>query len=287
MIWILLAVAIAVAAVIVARRLAQPETATEPDGSSDRGVPAPPSSFAARLFADDVSLTKGLPLSLSVETLGGVSTILIPRGTPLPTVRRETFSTAADNQRSIEVRVLVGDRTLAVNNVTVGKLSVVEIPPAPRGTPRFEVELAIDEQGTFRFSARDLATGKNQPVSSAGAPPNPLSRLDVGRMLDEARAEEAKGEYPIPATTPDDLDSVAVLTRNLRDLVASTHAALESGSAIPEVARRRCEEELKNAEQVLEANARPERATAKLNTIKADELEAAARSLGEAAKQCR
>ena len=153
--------------------------------------------------------------------------------------------------------------------------------------PKFEVELAIDEQGTFRFSAKDLASGKNQPVSSTRVLSNPLSQLRVGGMLDEAKAEEAKGEYGIPRTTPDDLDSVTVYTGKLRKLVESTRAALKSGSAIPEIARTQCEEQLRNAERVLEANALPERASAKLNTLKVDEIEAVLFSLGEAAKRCR
>jgi molecular chaperone DnaK len=288
MIWILLAAVIAIAAVMITWRLSQAEKTPASEVTSDSGaLPGKPSYLVVRLFADDVSLKKSLPLSLSVETFGGVSTMLIPRGTGLPTARRETFSTVTDNQPSIQVHVLVGDRTLAVDNVTVGKLSVDEIPPAPRGVPRFEVELAIDDHGIFRFSAKDLASGKSQPVSSAESLSNPLSQTSVGRMLDDAKAEEAKGEHGIPRTTPDNLDSVTVYTKRLRDLVESTRAALKRGSAIPETARKQCEEQLKSAERVLEANALPERASAKLNTLKVDEIEGVLRSLGEAAKRCR
>jgi hypothetical protein len=188
---------------IISCRPSQTETPPASHVSPDSGAPpGQPSSLAVRLFADDVSLKKGLPLSLSVETLGGVSTMLIPRGTGLPAVRREMFSTATDNQTSIDVHVLVGDRTLAVDNVTVGKFSIIDVPPAPRGAPRFEVELAIDDHGTFRFSAKDRARGKPQPVSSAGSLSNPLSQPRVGRMLDDAKAEEAKGEYGIAKATP-------------------------------------------------------------------------------------
>jgi len=168
MTWILLAAVIVAAAVIITCRPSRTETAPASEMSSDSGAaPGQPSFFAVRLFADDVFLNKILPLSVSVETLGGVSTMLIPRGTGLPTARHETFSTATDNQTSIEVHVLVGDRTLAVDNVTVGKFSVVEIPPAPRGVPKFEVEFAVDDHGALRFSAKDLSTGKSQPVASA------------------------------------------------------------------------------------------------------------------------
>ncbi|WP_437756182.1 Hsp70 family protein [Sorangium sp. So ce1389] len=289
MTWILLAAVIVTAAISIYR---SSRTKVEPlsQVSSDVGAPPrQPSHFSVPLFADDVPLKKGLPLSLSVETLGGISTMLIPRGTGLPTAHRETFSTATDDQTSIQVHVLVGDRTLAVDNVTVGKFSIVEIPRAPRGVPRFEVELAIDDLGTFRFSARDLASGKRQPVSSERSLSSPLSHPSVGRMLDDARAEEAKGEYGTPRTTPYeyDMDSVVVYTKELRDLVESTRAVLKAETAIPETARRRCEEQLKIAERLLEANALPERASVKLNALKADELEGALRSLREAAERCR
>lgn len=249
--------------------------------------PRQPSHLAVQLFADDVSLKNGLPLSLSVETLGGVSTVLIPRGAELPTAHSETFSTAMDNQASLEVHVLVGDRTLAADNVTVGKFSILEIPRALRGVPMFEVEIAVDDHGAFRFSAKDLESGRSQPVVGVRLLSNPLSHPRVGGMLADAKAEEAKGEYGIPKTTPDDIDSVTALTRELRDLVGSTRAVLQTRPAIPETARRHCEDQLKIAEHLLESNALPERASAKLNVLKADEIEAVLGSLGEAAKRCR
>lgn len=286
MTWILL-VAIAAAVIITYLSSRTKRTSLSQVPSSSRASPRQPSHDPVQLFADDVSLTNGLPLSLSIETFGGVSTILIPRGAGLPAVRRETFSTAADDQASIEVHVLMGDRTLAGDNVTVGKFSVVGIPRAPRGVPRFEVELAIDDHGAFRFSAKDLESGRPQSVSSVQLLMSPLSSPRVGRMLDEAKSEEAKGEYGIPRTTPDHMDSVTVSTRQLRDLIDSTRTGLKTNPAIPETARRHCEEQLKIAERLLEVNELPERASAKLNVLKSDELEASLRSLGEAARRCR
>lgn len=286
MAWILLATVIAIA--VISMYLSS-RTKVEPRSqvSSDVGAPpGQPSHFSVPLFADDVPLKNGLPLSLSMETLGGVSTMLIPRGTGLPTVRREIFSTAEHDQTSLSVHVLVGDRTLAVDNVTVGKISIVEIPRARRGVPKLEVELAIDH-GTFRFSVKDRASGKSQPVSSDRSLPAPLSQARVGRMFDDARAEEAKREYGVPRTTPDELDSVTICTKQLRDLVERTRAALKAKPAIPEADRRHCEEQLNIAERLLEANALPERASIKLNTLKADALEVALRSLGKAAERCR
>ena len=286
MIWILL-VAIAVAVIITYR----PSRAKVPPlsqvSSSSSTSPPQPSHSSVQLFSDDVSLKNGLPLSLSIETLGGVSSVLIPRGADLPATRRETFSTATDNQTSIEVHVLAGDRTLAANNVTVGKFSILEIPRASRGMPMFEVELGIDEHGAFRFSAKDLESGRSQPVWSVRLLSSPLSYPRVGRMLDDAKAEEAKGEYGIRKRTPGHMDSVTVLTREIRDLIDSTRTELNTRPAIPETARRHCEEQLKIAERLLEVNELPERASAKLNLLTADELEDALRSLGEAAKRCR
>jgi len=287
MTWMILAVAIAVAVIIMYRPSRTKVPPLSQVSSSSSASPPQPSHSSVQLFADDVSLKNGLPLSLSIETLGGVSTVLIPRGADLPTARRETFSTATDNQTSIEVHVLVGDRTLAVDNVTVGRFSIVEIPRALRGVPMFEVELAIDDHGAFRFSAKDLESGRSQPVSSVRLLWNPLSYPRVGKMLDDAKAEEAKGEYGIRKKTPDHMDSVTVLTRELRDLIDSTRAELKTRPAIPETARKHCEEQLKIAERLLEANELPERASAKLNTLKADELQGVLRSLDEAVKQCR
>ncbi len=227
-----------------------------------------------------------LPLSLSIETFGGVSMMLIFRDTTLPVVRRELFSTAADNQTSVEVHVLVGDRTLAADNVTIGTFEIVQIPTAPGGVPTYEVELRIGRDGVFRFSARDKRTGQPQPVSASTVLPGPLSASTVARMLDEAKAEEARGEYGVPRTTPDELDSVTILTRQLRDLLQTTRHALQSATSLPGSDREACEKQLDAAEQLLKNQARPERASIKLNTLKGDELEAAIAALSSAAKRC-
>lgn len=289
MIWILGAMTFVVALVVALRRhsAAAESRGFATSSGLDPGERRPPSalSVAVRLFADDVAVAS-LPLSVSIETMGGVSTVLLPRGTALPTARRETFATAVDNQRSIEVHVLIGDHTLVADNVTVGKFAIVDI-PAVRYSSQFEVELAVDTDGTFRFSARSRGTGQRQAVSMSGHLVVPLSSATIERMLDTARAEESLGEYGTAKTTPEDLDSVTVYTQTLRDLVEATRRALENGSQVPEPARTACEEHLRNAERLLEANARPERASAKLNVIKADELEQAILSLREAAKRCR
>ena len=134
----------------------------------------------------DLLLLDVTPLSLGIETLGGVMTPLIPRNTTIPSRKSEVFSTAADNQTSVEVHVLQGERPLARDNRTLGRFHLVGIPPAPRGVPQIEVTFDIDANGIINTSARDVATGKEQKItitSSSG-----LSKDEVDRMMKEAEA---------------------------------------------------------------------------------------------------
>jgi molecular chaperone DnaK (HSP70) len=238
-----------------------------------------------RLFGDDVAV-KHLPLSISIETLGGVSSMLILRGTALPAEQRETFSTAANGQSTIDIHVLVGDREGAADNVTVGKYSIVDIEPAPRGTCHFEVALAVDAEGAFALTARDKRTGKRHPVKVAGVPRAPLGRADVETMLVEARAEEARGPLRVNET-PDHLNSVKVGTKKLCDLIQSARTVLKSDPYILVDTRRACEAEIEQAERVLVSNEAPERASVKLDFVKADALYAAIDSLGQAVRRCK
>jgi molecular chaperone DnaK len=134
------------------------------------------------------------PLTLAIETLGGVATPMIPRNTTVPTRKSENFSTAADNQTSVEVHVLQGERPMANQNRTLGKFHLTGIPPAPRGGPQIEVAFDIDANGILNVHAKDLATGKDQKItitSSSG-----LSQDEVQRMAKEAEAhaEEDKAK---------------------------------------------------------------------------------------------
>src|SRR6186997_1954570 len=140
----------------------------------------------------DVLLLDVTPLSLGIETLGGVTTVLIPRNTTIPTKKSETFSTADDNQTTVEIHVLQGERELATYNKTIGKFQLTGIPPAPRGMPQVEVTFDIDANGILHVTARDKATGKEQKIrieASSG-----LSATDIDRMVKdaEAHAEEDK-----------------------------------------------------------------------------------------------
>src|SRR2546423_2737023 len=138
----------------------------------------------------DLLLLDVTPLTLSIETLGGVATPMIPRNTTIPTKKTETFSTAADSQTSVEVHVLQGERPMAAQNRTLGKFHLTGIPPAPRGVPQVEVTFDIDANGILNVTAKDNATGKDQKItitSSSG-----LSKEEVERMAKEAEAHSAE-----------------------------------------------------------------------------------------------
>ena len=137
----------------------------------------------------DVLLLDVTPLSLGIETLGGVMTKLIDANTTIPTRKSEVFSTASDNQPSVEIHVLQGERSMARDNKTIGRFNLDGITPAPRGVPQIEVSFDIDANGILNVSARDKATGKEQKIrieASSG-----LSDDEIKRMRDEAKANEA------------------------------------------------------------------------------------------------
>jgi molecular chaperone DnaK len=130
------------------------------------------------------------PLSLGIETLGGVCTKIIERNTTIPTSKSQVFSTAADNQPAVEIHVLQGEREMAAGNKTLGRFNLTDIPPAPRGVPQIEVKFDIDSNGIVHVSAKDLGTGKSQNItiqSDSG-----MSKEDIDRMVKEAEAHAAE-----------------------------------------------------------------------------------------------
>jgi molecular chaperone DnaK len=138
----------------------------------------------------DVLLLDVTPLSLGIETLGGVTTVLIPRNTTIPTKKSEVFSTAEDNQTTVEIHVLQGERQMAIDNRTIGKFQLTGIPPAPRGMPQVEVAFDIDANGILHVSAKDKATGKEQKIrieASSG-----LSDAEIEKMVKSAEAHAAE-----------------------------------------------------------------------------------------------
>jgi molecular chaperone DnaK len=183
----------------------------------------------------DLLLLDVTPLSLGIETMGGVMTTLIPRNTTIPTRKSEIFSTASDNQTSVEVHVLQGERSLARDNRTLGKFHLVGIPPAPRGVPQIEVTFDIDANGIVNVQAKDLGTGKEQKITITAS--SGLSKDEVDRMMREAEShadDDKKRREEIEVRNRAD-QAVYGAERMLKDtgdkLGASDRQAIESAIA--------------------------------------------------------
>ena len=192
----------------------------------------------------DLLLLDVTPLSLGIETLGGVMTTLIPRNTTIPTKKSETFTTAADSQTSVEVHVMQGERPMARDNRTLGKFHLVGIPPAPRGVPQVEVTFDIDANGILNVSAQDKATNKQQNItitSSSG-----LTKDEIDRMVKEAESNAAD----------DTKRKQEIEVRNQTDsLVYSTERTLaEHGSKLAEADRKAIEDALGEAKEALKTD---------------------------------
>ncbi|MER3429622.1 MAG: molecular chaperone DnaK [Blastocatellia bacterium] len=140
----------------------------------------------------DILLLDVTPLTLGIETLGGVMTAMIPRNTTIPTRKSEIFSTAADNQTSVEIHVLQGERPLAADNKTLGKFHLVGIPPAPRGVPQIEVTFDIDANGIVNVSAKDLGTGREQKITITAS--SGLTKEEIDKMMKDAEAHASEDE---------------------------------------------------------------------------------------------
>ena len=193
----------------------------------------------------DVLLLDVTPLSLGIETLGRVFTPLIDRNTTIPTHKSQIFSTAADNQPSVEIHVLQGERKMAADNITLGRFQLVGIPPAPRGVPQIEVSFDIDANGIVNVRAKDMGTGNEQKItikSDSG-----LSEKDFKRMADEAaqyeeednqRLKEAEARnkadsliYQVEKLIKDLGDKIdAGEKQNLEKQIADLKSALQSGN---------------------------------------------------------
>ncbi|NOJ39513.1 molecular chaperone DnaK [Bradyrhizobium australiense] len=214
----------------------------------------------------DVLLLDVTPLSLGIETLGGVFTRIIDRNTTIPTKKSQVFSTAEDNQNAVTIRVFQGEREMAADNKVLGQFDLMGIPPAPRGMPQIEVTFDIDANGIVNVSAKDKATGKEQQIriqASGG-----LSEADIQKMVKDAEANAAE----------DKKRREAVDAKNHADaLVHSTEKALaEHGSKVEDSERRAIEDAVSDLKEALKGND-AEAIKAKTNT-----LAQASMKLGEA-----
>src|SRR6059036_2702364 len=191
----------------------------------------------------DLLLLDVTPLSLGIETLGGVMTRLIERNTTIPTRKSEMFSTAADNQTSVEVHVLQGERPMAKDNRTLGKFHLVGIPPAPRGVPQVEVTFDIDANGIVNVSAKDLGTNKEQKITITAS--SGLGKEEIERMTRDAEShseEDRKYREEVEAKNKAD------------NLVYNTEKLLkEHGSKLPEADRKAVEDALNEARESLKS----------------------------------
>jgi molecular chaperone DnaK len=218
----------------------------------------------------DILLLDVTPLSLGIETLGGVNTVLIPRNTTIPTRKSETFSTAADSQSSVEVHVLQGERPMSRDNRTLGKFHLDGIPSAPRGVPQIEVTFDIDANGIVNVSAKDKATNKQQHITITAS--SGLSDAEIKKMVETAQEHESEDKARREAIEArNGLDSLAYNTQKMVD---------ENRDKIPETERVAVEEALKTAKDVLEAN--KEATDASIYKDPLDALQAASHKMAEA-----